>query len=106
MDPLFSIDLEQDGGAASHTQVPLWCARSLQHAAHGKDLVQFCAGSTLLALTDTTGCVWIFDIEAGGEPLHVLRGHGAPVCALCWVTERELVSASEDGSVRVWKLEV
>jgi WD40 repeat protein len=40
-----------------------------------------------------------------GEPLYCLRGHTATIHDLAFVDSRRLLSASEDGSVRLWSVD-
>jgi WD40 repeat protein len=60
-------------------------------------------GKSLVSGGHDAQVVW-WDLTTG-KPREVLRGHADGVFALCWgATAEELVSASADGTVRVWTL--
>ena len=63
-------------------------------------------GRRILATAGMDGAVRIF-ATATGELLHQLKGHTAPITSIAWCPDGEgvLVSASEDGTARVWRLE-
>jgi WD40 repeat protein len=60
-------------------------------------------GKSLVSGGHDTQIVW-WDLTTG-KPREVLRGHADGVFALCWgASAEELISASADGTVRVWTL--
>ncbi|MBX3355487.1 MAG: protein kinase [Phycisphaeraceae bacterium] len=61
-------------------------------------------GSQLFIGTEC-GAIEILDMHSGGRIGH-LYGHTAPVFALRWMHDGRLLSASRDGSVRLWDLRV
>ncbi|KAL6733950.1 hypothetical protein Aduo_004542 [Ancylostoma duodenale] len=43
-----------------------------------------------------------YDVNVPNKPLRLFSGHSAPVCELASVSREQLLSASTDGTVRVW----
>lgn len=65
----------------------------------------FSAGGAQLACATHDGRIMLFDLGTGAA-LATLRGHESFIEALTWSGDGRLVSASVDGTVRVWTLPV
>ncbi|KAI0748597.1 Utp21-domain-containing protein [Daedaleopsis nitida] len=61
-------------------------------------------GHPVLATASSTGHIALWDLNAGGRLLHIVRGaHDGAVTALEWVTGQPvLISSGEDNSVKQW----
>jgi U3 small nucleolar RNA-associated protein 21 len=60
-------------------------------------------GQPILASASSSGHVALWDLNAGGRLLHIVRGaHDGPVTSLEWVPGQPLlISSGEDNSVKV-----
>ncbi|KDQ61049.1 hypothetical protein JAAARDRAFT_152054 [Jaapia argillacea MUCL 33604] len=61
-------------------------------------------GHPVLAAASSTGHIALFDLNAGGRLLHLVRGaHDGAICALEWVPGQPvLISSGEDNCVKQW----
>ena len=58
---------------------------------------------SVLASASSTGHIALWDLNAGGRLLHLVRGaHDGPISAIDWVPGQPvLVSSGEDNSIKV-----
>ena len=63
--------------------------------------VAWSADGRLLFTADSEGLIRIWDSESGSE-MHVLSGHNSQVNFLALFDDLFILSASNDGSIRVW----
>jgi len=103
----FSPDGHQIAGAAADRTVRVWddTGRQLGTLRGHKDLVEDVAfapdGRELASASyDRTIIIW----QLGSERHRVLRGHSGPVTRVAWRTQHELVSGSQDGTLRQWQV--
>ncbi|KZT26384.1 Utp21-domain-containing protein [Neolentinus lepideus HHB14362 ss-1] len=61
-------------------------------------------GHAILASASSTGHIALWDLNAGGQLLHILRGaHDGPIAAIEWIPGQPvMISSGEDNSVRYW----
>ena len=79
-----------------------WTARVLRGHSNFVHEVAFAPDGTWLASAGEDRCVTIWDAQSGDE-LWTLRGHSAAVTDVRF-SDNGIVSASDDGSVRLWRL--
>ena len=101
--PLFEVPLEQEPQQPTPWSVPGWSAVAMHQAVHARNLVRFSPGGDLLAASGPDRAIRVFDVESG-EEVRTLRGHSKAVRVLCWLGLGELLSAGEDGRVKIWKV--
>jgi WD40 repeat protein len=103
-EPLFSFDLNSGGGGGGGREEPAWHNAAAAAASAAPALAAFSpCGELLAACGGPTPRVVVFEAESG-RVVRVLAGHGGAVRALRWVGAREVLSASEDGTARVWRV--
>lgn len=95
--------LAAGGGDAS--PAPAAVAPLQAHTSHGDlvaDVAWAGAAAVVSASHDRTVVLWSH--SSPGSPLHVLRGHAGPVLRCLVVGGSHLVTASQDGTTRWWRL--
>ncbi|MBI5395178.1 MAG: hypothetical protein HZA91_07770, partial [Verrucomicrobia bacterium] len=65
---------------------------------------EFSPDSKLLATGDRNGGLVVWESERG-EEFYTLTGHKAAITSVCWRSPEVLVSASEDGTVKIWTMD-
>jgi WD40 repeat protein len=94
-------------GALEDRTVRVWdvaTGRVLRVLSGHGDLVMdvaFSPDGTRLASASYDHTVRVWELATGRH--RVLRGHAGPVVRVAWHGDHELVTASEDGAVRVWR---
>ena len=84
--------------------MPAWRAESLALTANAnKSLVRFSPNGQWLAYSSPDHVIGVLNVE-DGEHAAVLVGHESNIRRLMWLADEELLSASEDGTMRIWKL--
>jgi WD40 repeat protein len=102
--PVFSASLqEEEGAVAAAVDVPSWSAASMRDAANSANKVSFSPNGRQLAASGAGGIIIVYDLEGERPPLR-LTGHRGAVRSLKWLPDGGLVSASEDGTLRVWNM--
>eukprot|EP00887_Chlorella_sp_A99_P008061 scaffold12.g8061.t1 len=104
--PLFEVPMDRPaagGGAPQASAVPAWSAAAVHASLHARGQVSLCPRGALLAASGPDHCIRVLEVESGQE-VALLRGHSSAVRALCWLGARELLSAGEDGTARIWRL--
>ena len=103
--PLFEASLAGGGGGGGGPGGgPAWRSDVLRQAANAGNLVRFSAGGGLLAASGR-GRHRLEVLDASdGSRVCSLEGHAAAVVSLVFLGPRELLSASSDGCVRVWRV--
>lgn len=102
---LFGFEVENNNSSRNggNPELPAWQAAALTQAANVKNLVKFSPGGGMLAASGATHVISIRNVDSGRE-IYALGGHTGRIRALEWVDSEILVSASEDGSMRKWRL--
>lgn len=83
--------------------LPAWCVAATHGAQHARGRVALSPDGQLLAASGIDHCIHLLDVDTGEEQ-RMLRGHTGVVRSLVWLGERQLLSAGEDGTARVWQL--
>lgn len=100
--PLFGFDL-QDPAARAAPDLPPWRASAVQAAANAHNLVKFGPDGELLAASGAGNDVSVWSMDSGKEVCS-LAGHSGPIRRIVWLGDRELLTASEDGTMRTWRV--
>jgi len=100
-----SPDGERIAGAINDRTVRVWDAqgKSIAVLRGHSDLVMdvaFSPDGRQLASASYDKTIRVWDLATGRH--RVLRGHARPVDRLAWRSSTELVSASDDGTLRIW----
>ncbi|ORZ06073.1 WD40-repeat-containing domain protein [Absidia repens] len=120
---ILCLRVSQDGktmlSGSSDATCILWCLQTLQPLqtlrGHGHGVLDVCMVGTnyyVSASRDNTLCVWdaTTSSSASGEPsrtgkrLHQLHGHLGPVNALDAYGDEHVISASGDGTLKLWNV--
>ncbi|MDF1760711.1 MAG: WD40 repeat domain-containing protein [Coxiellaceae bacterium] len=94
--------------SSSDYSARMWSVPDMQLIAlftgHNDDVeaVAFHPTKSLLATSSRDHCVRIFDFT--GHCLHTLRGHQRDVLSVVWLNESQLVSSSDDGTIKTWDI--
>lgn len=84
--------------------IPAWSASSLKHASNKYNLVKFSPSGKLLAATRSDSCsILVWDVDNGSRVCQ-FYGHSKPIRKIHWDTDNKIISFSEDGSIRGWKI--
>jgi WD40 repeat protein len=61
-------------------------------------------GHPILASGSSAGHIALWDLNAGGRLIHIIRGaHDGAVSSIAWVPNQPLlISSGDDNSVKVW----
>jgi hypothetical protein len=122
---MFSMDISQEhqpsNGSYSNNNSELppssssWQTTAMQHAAHSKLKVALGrhVNTIVVAVTDAEHTIRVVDVDSGAV-MSTLIGHSAPVRSLQWLpyihanddaSSSCLISAGEDGLVKLWKIQ-
>lgn len=100
-------DSLEEGAAAAQAQhrgsLPPWSAGAARDAANSRNAVRFSPCGALLAASAGRRLA-LYDVAAGQRVLWVLSGLRGRVRCLEWAPGGELVTASEGGEVRMWRV--
>jgi len=111
-----------EGGCTIHVPLP-WTTSSLQHSSNSHALVAFSPSARFLAATVEGACivtqtafssgqtegtlspatVSVRSVE-DGEEICAFIGHTGVIRGLQWIGDSELLTAAEDGTLRVWQV--
>jgi len=84
--------------------IPAWNASSLKHASNKHNLVKFSPSGKFLAATRTDSCsILVWDVD-NGTCVCQFYGHNKTIRKIIWDTDYKVISFSEDGSIRGWKI--
>lgn len=99
--PLWELALP--GGPSGGAELPAWSAAAMRQAVHERNRLALSPDGQRLAVAGHDRRILVLEAESG-EQLAALAGHTAAVRALRWLAPDRLLSAAEDGSVRIWSL--
>ena len=103
--PLSSIGIDPDliNPKGFMDDIPAWRAETLAKASYSHNLVKFSPGGEHIAYSGADHAIGVISVD-DGEQLTVFVGHTQDIRQLIWLDNRKILSASEDGSVRIWQL--
>lgn len=102
--PLFEASLAGSSGGGGMGGQPAWRTDVLREAANAGNLASFSGSGALLVTSGgARHAVEVFDASDGSRVCS-LEGHASMVVSLVFLGARELLTASDDGCIRVWKL--
>ena len=99
---LFGFEVESNR-LNNAAELPAWRAAALTQASNIKNLVKFSPNGSMLAASGATHVVSIRNIDNGTE-ICAVGGHSGRIRALEWLGNEALVTASEDGSMKKWRI--